>query len=147
MTEIFICPLCATWKKTSSVPPTARIQSFSAYGSNAKKAGMLYFGGRKTRTIKICLETRRCFTAQLVWLSFPITFCALWFDILRSFSDLHKNQLIHCKYILLSTFYTRSRKFSINYSSGQSGLIFISDLMMGVSGTSLPLDHLIPAGL
>ena len=44
-------------------------------------------------------------------------------------------------------FYTRPRKFSINYSSGQSGLIFISDLMMGVSGNSLPLDHLIPAGL
>ena len=31
VTEIFICLLCATWKKISSVPPTARIQSFSKY--------------------------------------------------------------------------------------------------------------------
>ena len=47
---------------------------------------------------------KKGFAAQLVWLSCSITFFTLWFDILRTSSELHKNQIIHCKYILLLTF-------------------------------------------
>ena len=50
VTEIFICPLYATWKKISSVPPTARIQSFSKY--------VVFWPGEKT---SFHLETRRDF--------------------------------------------------------------------------------------
>ena len=71
--------------------------------------------------------------------------CALWFDILRSIiqwvTQESTNRLqIHS----IVTFFIQSRTFYINHSPGQSGLIFISALLMGASGTLPQLSHHIP---
>ena len=68
--------------------------------------------------------------------------CALWFDILRSIiqwvTQESTNRLqIHS----IVTFFIQSRTFYINYSPGQYGLIFISALVMGASGTLPQLSH------
>ena len=72
-----------------------------------------------------CLWTRGGFTAQFVWLSGIIT--SAHFDLTyfaRSSSELRKNQLTDCKYILLPPFFIRSRTFYITYSGDGDGCIW-----------------------